>query len=113
MTQEKKMMLKAFEHNDAGREFFKAKEYKKAIGQYVKVELYIRPLASPETASKKTGDEEEDTMGMFENMKQFSLNKDEIDECRKLQATAFLNMSICHYILKNYEKAITNCTKSL
>lgn len=52
-------------------------------------------------------------MDVFANMKQYSLTPADIKSCRELQATAFLNMVICHYILKNYKKSIDNCQKSL
>ena len=45
------MMKTAFDLKDEGNTLFKAKEYKKAISKYSKVELYLKPLAPPKISA--------------------------------------------------------------
>jgi len=82
---------------EEGNQFFKQKDYKKAISKYVKVQLYIKPLAPPESTGGE-GDKDPG-LAMAQNMKQFEITPEEMEECRKLQGTSFLNLSICHYML--------------
>lgn len=49
-------MQSAFQFKEEGNQFYKQKDYKKAISKYVRVQLYIKPLAPPE----KSGGEEAD-----------------------------------------------------
>ena len=97
-------MKSAFDLKDEGNFYFKQKDYKKAISKYVKVQLYIKPLAPPEISASDM----DPTLKMMGGMKQFNLSDEELKACRELQATAYLNMAICHHINKDYEKAIKN-----
>ena len=94
-------MQTAFALKDEGNFHFKNKDYKKAISKYSKVALYIKPLAPPEISSEDM----DPALKMMGGMKQFNLTDQELTACRELQATAFLNMAICHHINKDYQKS--------
>eukprot|EP00355_Strombidium_rassoulzadegani_P005029 CAMPEP_0168618386 /NCGR_PEP_ID=MMETSP0449_2-20121227/6046_1 /TAXON_ID=1082188 /ORGANISM="Strombidium rassoulzadegani, Strain ras09" /LENGTH=116 /DNA_ID=CAMNT_0008659261 /DNA_START=248 /DNA_END=595 /DNA_ORIENTATION=- len=53
------------------------------------------------------------TLSMMSKMKAQCLSDEEVESCGELMATSFLNMAICHHILKNYERAVQNCERSL
>jgi hypothetical protein len=36
-----------------------------------------------------------------------------MEVCDKLMATSYLNLSICHYMIKNYDKSAKNAQLSL
>ena len=40
------------------------------------------------------------------------MTDEEIKSCKDLQATAYLNMAVCHHVTKNYQKAADNAKKS-
>ena len=46
-------------------------------------------------------------------MKQFSVSDDEVKQLHELQATAYLNMAICFFLLKEYQKSAENAKKSI
>jgi tetratricopeptide (TPR) repeat protein len=50
---------------------------------------------------------------MITGMKQFKIDKEQTKNCHELQATAYLNMAICWYLLKNFEKSKENAKMSL
>lgn len=97
------MIEKAKSMKDEGNFFFKQKDYKKAISKYCRVQLYIKPVAPLESSS--AGDP---TLSMVSGMKQFKIDAELTKECHELQAVAYLNMAICWYLLKNYEKSKEN-----
>ena len=48
------MIESAYTLKDEGNFYFKQKDYKKAIGKYARVELYIKPLAALDEAADPT-----------------------------------------------------------
>lgn len=36
-----------------------------------------------------------------------------MEVCKKLQGTTYLNLAICHFMNKNYEKSVKNAEMSL
>ena len=94
---------------DEGNFYFKQKDYKKAISKYCRVQLFVKPLAPP----KSEGPGDDPTLSMVQGMKQFSVSDEEVKQLHELQATAFLNMSICQFLLKEYQKSVDNAKKSL
>ena len=52
-------------------------------------------------------------MAMISGMKQFNLTVEETASCHQLMATAFLNMSICQFLMKDFAKSVKNAEKSV
>ena len=37
-------------------------------------------------------------MAMMSGMKQFTITDDDMEKCKELQGTTFLNMAVCHFV---------------
>ena len=74
------MIEKAHEYKEEGNFHFKNKDYKKAIGKYSRVELYIKPLAGQDEDTSG-GDP---TMAMVNGMSQYKLSKEQKKELHVL-----------------------------
>jgi len=59
------MINEAFKLKDEGNAFFKAKDYKKAIGKYVRIKLYLKSLSS-----EIEGAENDPSLSMVSKMNQ-------------------------------------------
>lgn len=102
-------MNKAFELKDEGNGFFKLKDYTKAISKYCRVQLYIKPLAPPESS----GGEVDPSLAMVQGMKQFTITAEDMEKCKDLQGTTYLNLAVCHFLKKDFQKSADNAQKSL
>lgn len=92
---------KASEFKEEGNIYFKTKDYNKAITKYSRVLLYTRAVLPPddkEAAMFKSGTES---------------TASEVEQARELAATSNLNMSLCYFMLKNYQKSSEKATESL
>ena len=58
-------------------------------------------------------DDMDPALKMMGGMKQFNLSEQELTACKELQATAFLNMAICHHLNGDFQKSVDNCKKSI
>mmetsp|Transcript_4874 Transcript_4874/g.4504 ORF Transcript_4874/g.4504 Transcript_4874/m.4504 type:complete len:141 (+) Transcript_4874:239-661(+) len=56
-------------------------------------------------------------VSMYQNMSKKNKNKllegDDLEKCTELQATTYLNMSICFYLQQKYQKCIEKASASL
>lgn len=108
---DQKLMHTAMGMKDEGNFYFKQKDYKKAISKYVRIHLYLKNILSQFTDDPKAN-EGNPAMAMLGDKMKTTLNDEEVQACRDLQATAYLNMAICHHMQKNWQKAADNAEKS-
>ena len=110
LTKEQEMIKKGFELKEQGNAFFKEQKYQKALSKYAMVELYTRGLASQETEKADA----DPIMGMMAGkMSSFKVSAEDKERCQELQASTFLNMSLCHFLKEDYQKSLDKAEKSL
>lgn len=110
LSPDQKLMQQAFALKEEGNYLFKTKDFKKAIGKYVRINLFLKNILS---SSGEGGQGEGDpAMAMLQGRMKTTLTQEEIQACKELQATAYLNMAICHHLTKNFQKAAENAQKS-
>eukprot|EP00347_Sterkiella_histriomuscorum_P006931 403350887 len=106
-TSKQEIFNKAFQFKEEGNLFFKAKDYKRALAKYARVECYTRVLCP-----SKEGE-----MAMYGNMnkkaKELEANDEEIEKVNDLLATTYVNMSICFYLQQLYQKSLDKASKSV
>ena len=76
---------KAFAFKEEGNNYFKQKEYKKAIGKYCRVELFLKPIAPAEG----DGGAADPGLAMAQGMKKTTVSKERVKELHELQAICF------------------------
>ena len=59
LSEDEVLLEKARSFKEEGNQFFKSKEYKRAIGKYVRVHLFLKPVID-ELTRKKDGKDKED-----------------------------------------------------
>ncbi len=89
---------------DEGNIFYKNKDYEQAIKKYARVKLFTKPFLPSENS--------EQMLSMVAKS-QDKLSNEETQEVVELQASTSLNMAICFFLLKNYEKSIQKATESI
>lgn len=91
------------ELKEAGNVYFKAKDYKKALSKYSLIRMYIRSILPPE---------DKEAASFTQGVGVQATDK-EIMEAKELGSASFLNMSICFFLLGEYQKAVEKATESL
>eukprot|EP00392_Amoebophrya_sp_AT5.2_P007264 g7278.t1 len=94
----------AVRHKEAGNVFFKEKNYKKALGQYHRVFLYVKALKDDEEVAKsksrdQQGSDQNDFSGMASiasSGHQTAIPPEQLDEVRLLKVTTKVNMMTCY-----------------
>lgn len=87
-----------------GNKLVEEKEYQKAASKYSKIFLYTRALTVTGEAAGM--------MSML-NRSTPKLTDAQDKEAKDLEVAAWLNLSFCHYNLKNYDKAVEYSTKGI
>mmetsp|Transcript_7675 Transcript_7675/g.16884 ORF Transcript_7675/g.16884 Transcript_7675/m.16884 type:complete len:188 (-) Transcript_7675:78-641(-) len=101
-------IAEAEQFKQRGNEFVKEKDYKKALGSYHKVFLYINYLQVPGERSEASG--YTDLMGKGSQPK---VPIERIEDVKRLKQSTNLNMGLCYLKTNQYEKCVTACTKAL
>ena len=76
ISQDHKNMQMAFSLKDEGNNFFKNKDYKKAISKYVRVNLYLKGLIDD-----KSNEGQDPAMSMLTKRKKQTLDEEEKKAC--------------------------------
>ena len=71
---------KAFAFKEEGNAFFKAKEYKRAIAKYCRVELFLKPIAPAEGGEGAA----DPGLAMAQGMKKTTISKERVKELHVL-----------------------------
>ena len=91
---------------EEGNYWYKEKNYQKAISKYCKVKLYVDAVA-PKSFEEGEGS------GILQAAQKFKINEEIEQTAHELQATTFLNMSICHFIMKDFSKSVEKGLNSI
>ena len=105
-------MQQAFALKEEGNFLFKSKDYKKAIGKYIRINLYLKNILAQSGGEDQADPQADPAMAMLSGRMKTTLSAEEVKSCRELQATAYLNMAVCHHLQKNYQKSAENARKS-
>mmetsp|Transcript_29125 Transcript_29125/g.53139 ORF Transcript_29125/g.53139 Transcript_29125/m.53139 type:complete len:210 (+) Transcript_29125:75-704(+) len=95
-------------HKQRGNDFVKEKEYKKALGAYHKVFLYVNYLQLP--GEKNEASSYADLMG---KNGQPQVPAELVEDVKRLKQSTSLNMALCYLKTTQYQKCVDACTKAL
>ncbi|KAL6056076.1 peptidyl-prolyl cis-trans isomerase cpr6 [Balamuthia mandrillaris] len=106
-TSQEKIQI-ATNHKNEGNEHFKAKDYRKALGQYHRAYLYLKGFRG---SSGGNTDFIQQMAGS--NTSGASLNTEEREQVTSLLVAVHCNMAVCHLELKMAERAVEDCNNAL
>mmetsp|Transcript_5109 Transcript_5109/g.12247 ORF Transcript_5109/g.12247 Transcript_5109/m.12247 type:complete len:210 (-) Transcript_5109:215-844(-) len=95
-------------YKQRGNDFVKEKEYKKALGAYHKVFLYVNYLQIP--GEKSEASSYADMMG---KKNQPQVPAERVEDVKRLKQSTSLNMALCYLKTTQYEKCVDACSKAL
>ena len=95
---------------EEGNNFFKQGNYAEAVKKYAKVRAFLRSMMPTEGGADNS---------QFLNMigaagpEEGKLTQEETKEAIQLQASTFLNLSICYFKMQEFRKSLDRATESL
>jgi len=93
---------------EQGNEFYKQKEFQKAISKYARIRMFSKVLLAEEA-----GDHMLSMVAKAKGEENEKLTEAENKEIKDIVAAGNLNMSICFFNLKNYPKSKEKASESL
>ena len=99
------------DYKTQGNQLFKEKDYKKANTKYSRVALFAKSVLDSEGGGDQMMEMVKKAKGEQENKE--PLTEAETQELRDVVAASALNMSICFFQLKNYQKSKEKATQSI
>ena len=95
---------------EEGNLAYKAKDYSAAIKCYALVRTFLRPFMP-----REDGQDQSQFVNMFSQADESDdkLTKAEIKQAIQVQASTFLNLSICWFLKEQWQKSIDRATESI